>query len=409
MAIKRNSLLCFVALLLVILSGCKLENYFPMRAEIDNLEFVRVIGIDKSYEKPDHVRLTLLYISEESSKEVGGGGKNKGQSEGNGNVHTVISEGRTVLEAINIAQTFSERQLFLGHMSVSIIGEDAAKEDLAKYIDFISRGLEARLSQRIYIAKGSTAEEFMVNSIQSYHSLPTVMQHLSGDNEITSTSGEIKLIELMNMLDTKYAGIFIPAIRIAEGKSAQAQGEENTVDIELDGYAIIYDNKLQYYTDKKLSTAINIANNKYINGVIVISDPYGSYVTLEIVELTCKKRYKFNGDDLESVTIQLQTTSNIGEQHSQKDIYDEESMKYLNSQQVKILTENMYRLIEFAQDKKIDILGIGKGIYHRHPNKWENFEDNWDNIFPRIKIYVDASGKIARTYDIRQPNALESR
>ena len=46
------------------------------------------------------------------------------------------------------------------------------------------------------------------------------------------------------------------------------------------------------YVDKQLSSAINILNNKYVSGDIIVSDPYGYAVTLEVIEMHTKKEYK---------------------------------------------------------------------------------------------------------------------
>src|SRR5699024_9556807 len=95
-----------------------------------------------------------------------------------GSTHTIISEGSTILEAMRSAQTVSERKIYFGHTSYIIFGEDVVKEDVGKHMDFISRGMEARLNQALYVAKESTANEFIIQSLESHHSLPDVLKHM---------------------------------------------------------------------------------------------------------------------------------------------------------------------------------------------------------------------------------------
>src|SRR5699024_8203974 len=101
------------------------------------------------------------------------------------------------------------------------------------------------------------------------------------DYVFTSTSGAVTIIDIMNKLDARYEAILIPAIRIVGGKSAQDLTKESKVDIELDGFALIKDNKLRHYADKQMSSCINILTNKYVNGTLNIDDPYDAKVGLE--------------------------------------------------------------------------------------------------------------------------------
>lgn len=41
------------------------------------------------------------------------------------------------------------------------MGEEAAREDLGKYIDFVTRDQDMRMSLHIVVAKGATAEEVL--------------------------------------------------------------------------------------------------------------------------------------------------------------------------------------------------------------------------------------------------------
>lgn len=409
---KRQKLFLYIILSTILcLSGCKVSSYFPSKAEIENLEFIRILGIDKSPQNPEEIRVTMLYMARESQPGGKAGGNSDGDQKGEASkIRTVVWEGRTVSEAIKGAQMISERQIFLGHVFAVIIGDEAAREGITKYIDFISRGMELRLNNNVYIAKGSTAEDLIVKSSQSGKSLPDTIEHFQKNYEATSTSGSLKLIELMGKLDRENNGIFIPALKIVAQESDSAQGGEKgreNIVIELDGYGIIKGHMLIGYVDKQLSSAINILNNKYVSGDIIVSDPYGYAVTLEVIEMHTKKEYKFNGDDIESVMLNIIVNSNVGEQHSNKNIYDKASLEYLFEQQADAVKDSVYSIVEYAQKHNVDVLGFGKSLFQKHPVKWERIKDDWDSIFPNLKVDIDVKSRILRTYDITQPNSME--
>lgn len=409
---KRQKLFLYIILSTILcLSGCKVSSYFPSKAEIENLEFIRILGIDKSPQNPEEIRVTMLYMARESQPGGKAGGNSDGDQKGEASkIRTVVWEGRTVSEAIKGAQMISERQIFLGHVFAVIIGDEAAREGITKYIDFISRGMELRLNNNVYIAKGSTAEDLIVKSSQSGKSLPDTIEHFQKNYEATSASGSLKLIELMGKLDGENNGIFIPALKIVAQESDSAQGGEKgreNIVIELDGYGIIKGHMLIGYVDKQLSSAINILNNKYVSGDIIVSDPYGYAVTLEVIEMHTKKEYKFNGDDIESVMLNIIVNSNVGEQHSNKNIYDKASLEYLFEQQADAVKDSVYSIVEYAQKHNVDVLGFGKSLFQKHPVKWERIKDDWDSIFPNLKVDIDVKSRILRTYDITQPNSME--
>lgn len=410
MAIKKKVLLLVMVIILCLcLCGCKIFGYLPKRTEIDSLEFIRILGIDMGSQDSENIKVTMLYIPHEKEQ---GGQKDSSNQGGQANISTMVAEGKGLSDAIKNAQLSSKRKIFLGHVFGVIIGDEAAKNGLGKYIDFISRGIELRLDNNIYIAKDMDAEELIKKSSQSDEALCDIVEHFSKDYGITSTSGNKKLIEIMGELDNKYAGIVIPAIKLMEEKEENFQegnGEEarEKVVIKLDGYGVLKDGKLISYADEYLSTGINILNDKYMEGNITIQDPYGQDVSLEVFEVIAEKRYKFSNGNIESVALKIIVNSNLAEQHSRENIYTKEGLEYLFEQQADTVKKEVYDVIEFAQNNNVDVLGFSRDIFKKHPIKWEKIEPEWDSIFPNLDIDINIKSKIGRTYDITQPSGVE--
>jgi spore germination protein KC len=118
------------------LTGCK-AGFLPQRREISDLQLVQVIGADKSVDNPDSSMLTIA-----SKKLTDGGGQDSTGSGGEGRsskgekAQVLTSEGKTIFDAARNIQTHSDKTIFWGHTDYYLIGEEAAKESINKYIDF---------------------------------------------------------------------------------------------------------------------------------------------------------------------------------------------------------------------------------------------------------------------------------
>ena len=101
----RKILMLFVIFPLVIIqTGCNIS--FSGRTEMNKIEFIRAVGIDKSPENEDFVRLTIATQSVKSSE--CGGGQNKTSE-------ILISEGKQYLMPYGFLNV-TEKRPFWGHL-----------------------------------------------------------------------------------------------------------------------------------------------------------------------------------------------------------------------------------------------------------------------------------------------------
>ena len=196
------------------------------------------------------------------------------------------SEGKTVFEVARKFQTYNEKQVFWGYAEFFIIGEEAAREDIIKYLDLLSRGQELRHNSRILIVKDATAEELLAISKTGALYVPQLLNNLLNSTGFMSVSGKLELIELMGRLDDEYSDIIIPALHIApKDPDGQKKAGSDEIEIRLEGYAVFKDAKLITFADKQESMGINFITNKVKSGVINVKDSTGSEVALEIIKI----------------------------------------------------------------------------------------------------------------------------
>ena len=404
---KKYLLAGVLLVLSFLMNGCGEKTFLPERKELVDLELIEAIGIDKSPDNTEDIRVT---ITSKMDKQGAGAGRmeEKGQAAQGGGVVVVSSEGKTVFEAARKFQTYNKKQVFWGHADVYIIGEEAAREDLIKYLDFLSRGQEVRHNSSIFIVKDTTAEELLAISKTGALYVPLLLNNILKSTGFMSVSGKLELIELMGRLDDEYSDIIIPAVHIAQKDPiGQKKDESDEIEIRLEGYAVFKDAKLIAFADKQESMGINFITNKVKLGVVNVKDSTDREVALEIIKANTKIIPRFDGDTV-SVLVKAAVESSVVEMHSTIDIFNEDELEKLEEQQADVIRRYMEEAVRLAQINNSDILGIADRIYHMHPVKWQSLKGRWKEIFPNMRFDFEVASAVKRTYDISQPNKYKA-
>lgn len=389
--VKRLISLYLLLVLFITLSGCKLA--FTGRTEMSRIEFIRAIGVDNVPDRENAVRLT---IATQSVQPGGGGGQQK-KSE------ILFSEGETVFDAIRNFWTFMDKRPFWGHLEYIIIGEEAARDGLLKYIDFFSRNPEVRLNAKIFVAKGHSANEIIKKGNGQdkfiFDRLEGLGQNLWGQ----SVSNTVDLMETMYILDNSFLSLYLPCIELGKFSEPEDSNDE-MMDIVLSSFALFRGDKLFTYLNPKLSMGLNWLRNKIKSGVIIVKSPEGESISLEIIESNTKlKPYIENGEL--SVNIEVIATSHISEIRSSEDIFTDKILEALEREAERAIKEEIESTIKFAQENRMDFFSTASVVFHKYPIKWEDiYEKNWEETFQNISFNVKATLSIPRTYNIKQPS-----
>lgn len=394
MVVNIRKVLGFLILfsLMISQSGCNIA--FSGKTEMKRIEFIRAVGVDKSPNKEDTVRLTIATQRVKSGD--GGGGQIK-QSE------ILFSEGSTVFEAIRNFWDYMDKRPFWGHLEYVLIGEEAAKDGLLKYIDFFSRDPEVRPNLKVYIMNGLSAEEAIIkgNSEEKFvfDRLEGVAENQWGQSEFNV----VDLVEVMYILDNEYLSLYLPCIELAK-LTKDEQDSNETMDVVMGGFAIFTGDKLVGHLNEKMGRGLNWLRNKIKSGVITVKSPKGSSISVEIIDSNTKLVPQINDGQL-TVTVKVGMSSNIGEIRSSEDVFTGKTFQYLENQQERIVKDEIESVIKYAQERKMDFFSTADAVLHRYPIKWEDiYQENWEEAFSNIKFNVVVDSKINRTYDIKQPN-----
>lgn len=390
---KKLLIAIIISIMMISSTGC--ENLIGSHEDIENLELMNVIGVDKQK------NIVKLIGVSQAAKSPGGG---RGAPE----IEPVIqiSEGDTIFNATRLMHTYSTKKPFWGLAEQIIIGEDAARTSLPEIIDFFTRDHELRLNMDVFIVKGNSAEDIIKSSSSGKSFIGNTLKSLTKSVGDASMSTEVKLYELANMLDSKTSCPYLPCLQIVDG--LKQSGSEPNASLKLMGLAVFKDDKLLYYLDGNETRGFNFIIGKVKSGPIVVKDPTGQEVSLEIITSNAKIKTYIN-DEIPSADINIKVSSNITEQRSAQNLILEEPLNFLKSQQDNVIKSEVSNVIKLAQERNTDIFGFGDTIFHQHPGEWKKIEDKWEETFPDMKINVNVESKINRTYNIEQPSRYKKK
>ncbi len=397
---RKKYILTVLVLLLACPAGCN-KNILPKRNEIGDLQLVQVIGIDELPGETEGYMITVASKNLELGSGQDGMGGPGGSSAGPPKALVLTSKGKTIFDAVQKLQTHSNKTIFWGHAEYYLIGEEAARDNIAKIIDFFARYHELRIEAKIYIVKGSTAKDLIEQFNQGDYYISDKLESFAQNIKLLSTSEEMKVHHLMRQIDLHHHSARVPCIYLADrsgGKGTQVK------DIEICGYAIFSDLKLVGYVEPEISRGVNLILDNVEFSIVVVKDLSGHDVSLEIINSKTEVIPYFTGDNLDSVTLKTKVISNIGEIQSQANFINEEAISFMEAQQSEILKNEMESALRMILKLNSDCLEISDRIQMKRPVKWHKIEAQWMQILPNLNIDIQVESIIQRSYEMREPS-----
>ncbi len=395
----RKASILVLGLLIIFLLGCS-SQMKPLSIEINKLNLLLAIGIDKGIKDPNNIRITV--ISKKNTNEKSEKSETKKQS----TASIYSNEAQTLLESQRAFQTFSDKLMYWGHVEYFLIGEEVAKEGIAKYIDFLTRDFSFRESAKVYIIKGSTAEEFIRQSSTGDYFMPDKLKTISDNCNYFSGCQDLTILEFMQWLNNKYSSAIAPVLCLKSKENLISDENKPMKDIETDGYAIFKRLKLVTTIDKIKARGEDFLLNTIISRAINVKDSSGNMVGLDLLESKTKITPVFNKGIIKEINVKVKLSSNINEVHSSSLKINRETVDYLSKEQSLVVKNEIESVIKTAQEKNCDFIDIADVFSTYHPILWQRHKDKWEEIFPNLPISVEVQSKINRSYNIREPNGV---
>ena len=366
--------------IILLLTGCWNYN------ELNNLAICTGIAIDKN---ENNYEITFL-VSNAKKNEVSA-------KEGEAGTTTYSGTGQTLKEAINDIKLKMPFEPYTGHLVVTVISEDIAKEGLESILDYLARDTESRNFFYILLSKNAKAKEILeiISPLQTFPS-QTIASDIASSSEESSLIYKITYNDFIYTLLEQGQNPVLNSVTIIGNKEEGTDTKElsDTIPkatIKIDTLGIFKEDKLIGWANKQQSEGINILSNN-TNNIYIKTKCEDKYIMNYIDNIKAKTKIDLKNN---KVKINITGTSTISEVNCKINLEDKETIKKLENDIKEELNKTIYEATNLVQNKyKTDVLGYGKKIHKTNPKKWKEIKENWDEIFKNLKIETNLNIKI---------------
>ncbi|NLC07604.1 MAG: Ger(x)C family spore germination protein [Syntrophomonadaceae bacterium] len=393
------------------------------RREIQFLNVVTGLGFDQIMvgDQPK-IRLSILTqqpASLEETKGAGGAGGSSGKAGILGAGRVISFEGETISDALRQSGLRTSRQLFMSHTQVIIIGEELAKKGIAPVVDFATRHKDINLRTLVMVCEGTAFET--LQSQPEIEGLTT--SEIKGISKFLHRSSMAASANLFNVLydlmtpgrepAVSYLRTITPleesspikqpdnntqnrANSVTEGRSEEGGVPPQHKTPVIEGSAIFSGNKMVGLLDPEESQGFLLITNQAGSGVIPVAYAATQKDTSYLfrnVKTQVNPVINYNG-----ITFVVNLKG-------QGDFRESDTVIELNEENIRKLEELINQEVEYRCLKAVtkiqaigaDALGFGDILYRLNPKVWKDIKDQWDEIFPTVRVQVQADFQIKHT------------
>lgn len=149
---KKHFLILLLILIIILTNGCW------DRRELESLGIVQSLGLDLGPDQKEVTVTTMIAIPSKLGGGQAGGGEGGGGGGDEPGVLLVSMTAPSIYESFNKINTLINREISLLQNQVLIIGEEMAKNGVAKWVDNLIRFREMRRTMLIFVCKGKAAD-----------------------------------------------------------------------------------------------------------------------------------------------------------------------------------------------------------------------------------------------------------
>ena len=412
---KRGLSLLIIICMLLSLSGC--SGIYSNFRELERLLVIQTMGID--------------FAEEGVGISLASGAKSDGSSP-----VRLFSTGVSVTSAVAHILSYSqEQELFLSHTSHVVLGEEAAQNGINGYLSYICRSPNLRTDIPLYIVKGGTAQEAVMQVGDGSKGISEVLEAVRANVDERGDSKAFSASDLLRDLERNGSGLVCaiecsPSIQEGgtkqEGGSGSSSGtdsaespdstggsgsgegkqEKQALTAAAVGYGVIRGDRLCAYIDKEQAIGVGLLLNIVGISDIVVKDRYATPVTLELDQGSSVIKPVWAEDgSLEMLDIQIKAAANIAEIGGGGHFSEPDYEDYLTAQLETAVSERVSSVIQLSKTLQADFLGLGNIVEMDDAEKYRALGGDFASLLPGLTVRISVSGQIKHTNDIRDEKA----
>lgn len=419
----------FLSLLIIIcslpsLSGC--GSIYSNYREIQQLMVVQTMGIDR--EKGG------VQVSMAAAAEASGGGPRR-----------MSAQGSTITAAIDRAYKLSyEEEIFFSHVNHLLVGEAAAEEGLDAFLDYVSQSPTMRIDIPLYIVRGGTANQAVMEVGDSSKGISEVMQTVHESFASPSNSRVFTVADTINSL-LRYGSALVCAVECVpssesispeksesaqqsdgqntqegEGQNAQQGEEQNAQEEEGQnaqdktqgenplmavpaGYAVIRDGKLCKFIEPEEAVAVGLLTGSLPITDITVTDRNGKNASLELNQGSAQITPVWGGKgQLKGLNIQAQVSASVLETDNWQQGSSNEYINHLTAQLESAVSQRLSSLLRTSMKLKADFLGLAGQVERKSPENYRLLSQHFSELLPGLELQITVSGQLSHTNDMKE-------
>lgn len=372
---KRILVILSALLLCFTLTGC------TSKKESKELAVITSIALDKTEEGTYQMFFEILETSGSPGAESSNGLTNK----------ILVSEGRSVAKAINMATKSCEKRLFGGNNKVIFVTEEFARSDFNTLVELsFSDNLSDEGPIIVVLKDAKPAELFDAKAGMANLSGEYIERIAKSQLKSSSAAAYSRTLDVLKDIYEEGKQAVTGVLKLKEDKN-----ESDAKIAVYEGLGVLKDTTLAGFLDADETCAYNIIT-KSAEAFLTDVAYDGTLVSCVGSDISCKVKTKLGGGlltvDIDiglSIGIYLQEHSETGKEP------DNEKITALAADKIK---ENIYNTVTKVQrDYRSDIFGFGKNFCISNYSEWKNIKSGWDDGYfagAAVNVNVNAAKKL---------------
>lgn len=252
---------------MILLTGCGKGR------EIKDLSIVDAIGID--IDEENRINLTFQFYNAPV-----------GDAKKEGKIEIYEASGETVQDAILNAETLGNKQIYLAHNNIIIVGKETAEKGFNKFIDAFERNRDMRENVLIVISEGKASDIIKSQKGKENNDENENLKNMILSYKENTRTYKITLLDICEYLSNQDRDFIVPVIRknVQKDKSL----------IKSEGIALFNKDKMVGEMKGEESFGLVFLRSNGMEGTVVLDEPLGKKGKISMNFIRSKCKIKFN-------------------------------------------------------------------------------------------------------------------
>ncbi len=393
---KPRAIRCCTAFFLPLLCSVLLSGCWD-RTEINDLAIVLATGID--YTNPNVQLTAQIFIPRKSGSNSSTGSS---ESSPSGVTMTRTAKGSTIAEALNRLQRKVSRKMFWGHCEVIVISEQAGKQGLREYIDFLLRYPQFREHAYVF-SSGGDAKEVLALMDPLERSSAESLREMAN----LGLGSRVTLLELSQAISSPSSAVILSRMLISpadpEQKKLMTTPHAKGISLFKDGYYV-------KTALEPVSVGVLLLCNELNNFIMPVEvEQVKGVFSIRMNEAKTMLTPRIRNGEW-SMGIHIKTDGEVVLNTTNFDLANPVLLAKVEKAWLNRLKELAEQALQLAQQElSADIYKFANKFRRYYPGLWKQNQQDWPSMYRNMKVEITGEVIITDTGKSIEPQGIPDR